>query len=91
MIFWPNASEFHYLLLCSLFGIGGQYLLTYGFRFVTAVEGSVISTSRILLAGLLGPMVAGDPMLPLSGWIGAALILMADVMLTVRKAAKSRR
>jgi drug/metabolite transporter (DMT)-like permease len=91
MIFWPNASEFRYLLICSLFGIGGQYLLTYGFRFVTAVEGSIISASRILLAALLGPLVAGDPPLALSGWIGAALILMADVMLTVRKAAKSRR
>jgi drug/metabolite transporter (DMT)-like permease len=90
-IFWPNTMEFHYLLACSLFGIGGQYLLTYGFRFVTAVEGSIISTSRILLAALLGPLVAGDPRLPLSGWIGAFLILTADVMLAARKAVRSRK
>jgi drug/metabolite transporter (DMT)-like permease len=89
-IFWPNGQELYYLLLCSFFGIGGQYLLTYGFRFVTAVEGSVISTSRILLAGLLGPMVAGDPMLPLSGWIGASLIFVADVVLAVRKTTRAR-
>ena len=85
-IFWPNATEFYYLLVCSLFGVGGQYLLTYGFRFVTAVEGSVVTTSRILLAALLGPMLAGDPRLTYSGWIGAALIFTADVVLAVRKA-----
>ena len=30
-IFIPDATEFHYLLLCALFGVGGQYLLTIGF------------------------------------------------------------
>lgn len=25
----PNLKEFYYLLICSLFGVGGQYLITY--------------------------------------------------------------
>ena len=84
-IFWPNLAEFCYLLVCSLFGVGGQYLLTYGFRYVTAVEGSILSSSRILLAAVLGPFVAADPALTFSGWLGALLIFSANVMLAVRK------
>ncbi len=84
-IFWPDRTEFYYLLVCSLFGIGGQYLLTYGFRFVTAVEGSILSSSRILLAAVLGPIIAADPALSLSGWLGAMLIFGANVVLAIRK------
>jgi drug/metabolite transporter (DMT)-like permease len=85
-IFWPNGAEFFYLLICSLFGIGGQYLLTYGFRFVTAVEGSIITSSRILLAAILGPVIVADPALTFSGWIGAVLIFAANVVLAMRRA-----
>jgi drug/metabolite transporter (DMT)-like permease len=91
VIFWPNATEFFYLLICSLFGVGGQYLLTYGFRFVTAVEGSIITSSRILLAAILGPVMVADPTLTLSGWGGAVLIFAANVILAVRRSRASRR
>lgn len=84
-IYWPNAKEFYYLLACSVAGVMGQYLLTYGFLYVTAVEGSIISSSRILLAALLGPLIAGDPPLAFMGWCGAILIFMANAVLAVRK------
>jgi drug/metabolite transporter (DMT)-like permease len=84
-IFWPTGAEMYYLLICSLFGVAGQYLLTYGFRFVTAVEGSIITSSRILLAAVLGPVIVGDPALTMAGWIGAVLIFAANVVLAVRK------
>lgn len=87
----PRPIELYYLVLCSLLGVGGQYLLTYGFRYVTAVEGSIISSSRILLAALLGPLVAADPPLRLAGWIGALLIFGANVVLAVRRAVQSRQ
>jgi drug/metabolite transporter (DMT)-like permease len=90
VIFWPNATELFYLLTCSLFGVGGQYLLTYGFRFVTAVEGSIITSSRILLAAILGPVMVGDPALTLWGWVGAVLIFAANVLLAARKTRASR-
>ena len=60
-IFVPDATELLYLLLCASSGIAGQYLLTLGFRYVTAVEGSIVSSTRILLAALLGPFLAGEP------------------------------
>lgn len=85
-IFWPNALEFRYLFLCGAFGVAGQYFLTYGFRYVTAVEGSIISSTRILLAAILGPWIALDPPLTFAGWMGALLIFLANVVLAARKA-----
>jgi len=84
-IFWPNPTEFYYLALCGGAGIVGQFLITLGFRYVTAVEGSVVSSSRILLAALLGPVLASDPRLGPTGWVGALLIFGANVVLAVRK------
>jgi drug/metabolite transporter (DMT)-like permease len=69
-------------------GVGGQYLLTLGFRYVTAVEGSIISSSRILLAAICGPLIAMDPALNVYGWIGALLIFGANVILAIRRSVK---
>ncbi len=85
--FIPSRQAFIYLAACSALGIGGQYLLTVGFRYVTAVEGSIISSSRILLAAICGPLIAMDPALNMYGWIGALLIFSANVILAIRKAA----
>lgn len=84
-IFMPDAAELYYLALCASLGVAGQYLLTLGFRYVTAVEGGIISSTRILLAALLGPVVAADPPLSAAGWIGALLLFSANVVLTTRK------
>ena len=85
-IFLPNGRELLFLLGCSLAGVLGQYLLTFGFLYVTAVEGSIISSSRILLAALLGPLLVADPALTLTGWCGAVLIFTANATLALRKA-----
>ncbi len=84
-IFMPNLLEFAYLFGCALSGIAGQYLLTFGFFYVTAVEGSIISSSRILLAAILGPLLVSDPSLTLAGWCGAMLIFAANVALALRR------
>ncbi len=83
--FWPNGLELYYLVLCGGAGIAGQFLITLGFRYVTATEGGVISSTRILLAALLGPWLAADPALGPAGWLGALLIFGANVVLTIRK------
>ncbi len=85
-IYIPNAMEFYFLFACAALGVFGQYLLTLGFRFVTSVEGSVLSSTRILLAGILGPIIAFDPPLGVYGWIGALLIFGANGFLAYRKA-----
>jgi len=82
----PSLAELNYLFWCSAIAIAGQYLLTTGFKYVTAVEGGIISSTRILLAALLGPLIAMDPSLPAAGWIGAFLIFSGNIYLAVRKA-----
>jgi drug/metabolite transporter (DMT)-like permease len=84
-IFWPDGAEFSWLFACSAVGVAGQYLLTFGFRYVTALEGSVIGSSRILLAALLGPLVAFDPPLGFAGWCGALMIFSANVALAAHR------
>jgi drug/metabolite transporter (DMT)-like permease len=66
-------------------GVVGQYLFTLGFRYVSPVKGGIISLFRILLAAFLGPYITSDPALKMSGWIGALLILGANVYFIVRK------
>jgi drug/metabolite transporter (DMT)-like permease len=83
--FWPLGPALQYLLLCAAAGIAGQFLLTLGFRYVTAVEGSIISSMRILLAGVLGPFVAGEAALGVAGWIGGLLLFGANTVLSVRR------
>ncbi len=85
IIFWPDSTELVFLLGCSIAGVLGQYLLTYGFLYVTAVNGSIISSSRILLAALLGPLLVADPHLTLGGWCGALLIFSANAVLALRR------
>ncbi len=83
--FRPDSQAFYYLLLCALSGVAGQFLLTIGFRYVTAVDGSIISSMRIFLAALLGPFVAGELPLNAAGWVGAVLLFGANAMLAVRR------
>ena len=84
-LFLPNNIELAFLLACSAAGVLGQYLLTYGFLYVTAVEGAVISSSRILIAALLGPLLVADPPLTAAGWLGTLILFVANVFLALRK------
>lgn len=83
--FWPDQTAFFYLMMCAISGVVGQFLLTIGFRYVTAVEGSIISSMRIFLAALLGPLVASEPALTKAGWIGALLLFCANAVLAYRR------
>ena len=83
--FRPDSQELYYLGLCAVFGVTGQFLLTIGFRYVTAVDGSIISSTRILLAALLGPFVVGELPLNATGWVGALLLFGANAVLAVRR------
>jgi drug/metabolite transporter (DMT)-like permease len=82
-----HTIEIAYLILCGAFGIAGQYLITVGFRYVSAVEGSILSSTRILMAAFAGPLIAIDPALSMRGWSGAVLIFAANAYLALRKKA----
>lgn len=82
--FLPDAKAFYYLVMCGIWGVAGQFLLTVGFRFITAVEGSIIASMRIFIAAMLGPFVVGEAPLNTTGWIGASLLFAANAILAVR-------
>lgn len=90
VLFLPGPMDLVFLLACSIAGILGQYLLTYGFLYVTAVEGAVISSSRILIAAFLGPLLVADPPLTAAGWLGAFLLFAANVTLAWRRPASQQ-
>jgi drug/metabolite transporter (DMT)-like permease len=87
-IHMPQFLDLKYLFFCSASAIVGQFLITIGFKYVTAIEGGIISSTRILLAAVLGPVIAMDPVLSTSGWAGAFLIFSGNIFLTLRKAKK---
>ncbi|GAK51170.1 hypothetical membrane protein [Candidatus Moduliflexus flocculans] len=84
--FLPNKLEFLYLAGAGLTGVIGQYVLTLGARYVSPVEGSMISSSRIIFAAFVGPLICSDPALSLTGWIGALLIFAANAYMILRSA-----
>ncbi|MCP4400411.1 MAG: EamA family transporter [bacterium] len=81
----PTLEEFGYLFSAALFAVAGQYLLTVGFRYVSAVEGGILSTIRIPMAALLGPYLTADPHLSLGAWVGALLIFGTNIYFIIRK------
>ncbi|MDY0375093.1 MAG: DMT family transporter [Desulfobacterium sp.] len=81
----PDSTQFYYLFICSVLGVAGQYLLTIGNKYVTALESGIISSTRILMAAVLGIFLPYDLPLSLLGWMGAFLIFGANVYLTIRK------
>jgi len=83
--FWPDSTRLYYLVLCAAAGIAGQFLITIGFRYITAVEGSIISSTRIFLAALLGPVMTGEGPLTTAGWIGALLLFGVNATLALRR------
>ncbi|MES0488525.1 MAG: DMT family transporter [Leptospirales bacterium] len=69
----------YYTGTSALFGIFGQIFLTYGYRFVKAVEGSIYSASRLLFALLMG-LLFWQKDIYLQSIIGAILILLANLV-----------
>ena len=48
------------------------------------MEGSIISSTRILIAAAFGPVLLTGEMLPMGGWVVVALIFLAKVLLAHR-------
>jgi len=78
---WPDSNELFYLLLSTASGILGQFALTLGYGYVSAAQGSVIGTTRILFAAFLGPLLTSDAALHVSGLAGAILIFVVNYLI----------
>jgi drug/metabolite transporter (DMT)-like permease len=70
----PHGIQFIHLLASGAFGVMGQTLLTIGYKTINARTGSMISSSRIVFAAILGFTLFSDP-LNLSIITGGLLIV----------------
>lgn len=74
-----NFSAWSAVVQSALWGVGGQLAITYGFRYVTAVTGSILSSARILIALVAGVWLL-DEKIGMVSAIGALLIFAANVI-----------
>jgi drug/metabolite transporter (DMT)-like permease len=78
---WPQGSQWLLLLASASVGVIGQICITYGYKYVTARAGSLVSTSRILYAVVLGMLIFRED-LTLRIATGGLLILLSIGIVT---------
>ena len=71
---WPDSREWLWILGAGAASTGGQLLITYGFRYTPAAEGSLIAMSTVGYSGLFGWLFLKERLSP-AGLPGAALLL----------------
>jgi drug/metabolite transporter (DMT)-like permease len=80
----PTLIQFTFIIISALLGVAGQAFVTYGYRYIEASKGGIVSSSRILFAVLMGILIF-DEKFNLELAIGAILILWAIISLTWRE------
>jgi len=86
----PTQQQFIFMLISGALGVAGQAFVTYGYRYIEASKGGIISSSRILFAVLMGITIFGERF-NLELAIGAILILWAIISLTLQEQKIARR
>jgi len=56
----PEGRQWLLIIASGLIGVLGQIFITYGYKYISARAGSLISTSRILYAVILGVLVFSE-------------------------------
>ena len=56
----PRGKILLYVSLCTVLSVMGQIFITEGYRYIDAAAGSLVSSSRILFAGILGVVVLSE-------------------------------
>ena len=73
----PTPLQWFGILLSASLGVLAQLSITYGYKFIEATRGSMISSSRIVIAGVMGVIFFSDN-ITLKLIIGACLIVFAQ-------------
>lgn len=79
---WPQGVQWLTLSASAAVGVAGQICITYGYKYITARAGGLVSTSRILYAVVLGMLVFSESLT----WriaAGGLLILISIVAVTL--------
>jgi drug/metabolite transporter (DMT)-like permease len=83
---WPTLTTRQWLLilLAGVFGVFGQILMTYSYRFAEASTIAPLDYSNMIMAIILGYVFFGE-MPSLSVWIGAPLVVGAGLIILWRE------
>jgi drug/metabolite transporter (DMT)-like permease len=87
----PNTYQAINITVSALLGLAGQIFITSGYKYIEASKGSIISSSRIIFAVILGVIFFNDN-LNLELIIGGSFILFSVIQLTLneRKLVKTK-
>lgn len=87
-IFWgwplPSLEQWLVIGLASLFGVFGQLLMTYSYRYAEASTIAPLDYTSLLTAVILGYLLF-DEIPGLSVWIGAPLVIVAGMVILWRE------
>lgn len=78
---WPEGGQWLLLGASAAMGVLGQVCITYGYKYISARAGGLVSTSRILYAVVLGMLIFSED-LTLRIASGGLLILLSIVAVT---------
>lgn len=87
----PTLYQSLNITVSALLGLAGQIFITSGYKYIEASKGSIISSSRIIFAVILGVIFFNDK-LNLELLIGGSFILFSVIQLTLseRKLVKTK-
>ncbi|MGM0507985.1 MAG: DMT family transporter [Fusobacteriota bacterium] len=78
----PSTYELILLISVGIVSFLGQYTLTYGMKYLTAVETSLLSSSRIFIASILSVIILGE-VLTMNIILGGLLIFVSIILMTL--------
>ncbi len=74
----PTQLQWLYITLSAIFGLAAQFFITHGYKYIDATKGSLVSSSRIVIAMALGVVLFSDN-ITLQIILGAILIFGAQI------------
>lgn len=80
----PSPTQAGLIVLAGLFGVFGQLLMTYSYRYAEASTIAPLEYTSIVMAVILG-YVFFDEVPQLSVWIGAPLVILAGLIVLWRE------
>lgn len=80
----PTATQLFLLIAIALLALLGQYFITYGYKFITALEGAIISSLRIVMVSILGIIFFKDAFTT-NLIIGATLIMTSIIIINSKR------
>ncbi|WP_082613275.1 DMT family transporter [Bosea sp. Root483D1] len=85
---WPTAEQWFWLVLLSLFGTAGQWLITKAYQVGEASALAPLDFSRLILAGFTGFVFFAE--VPSLTTLAGAAIVIGATLYTMRRNARSR-